>query len=145
MQSANNDRGSALVLIPVCVLILVSLGGLIIDSVGTYYQQRQLNDVASSLANRIATKAIDLNIYYASDGKTISIDTAQASQMTIATQASLGNKYLTDVVITPDIQGAQVHISVTAKAHHIILSSLPGSVNSVSIQASATAELVKHT
>ena len=138
------QRGSALILVPICMLLLLSLGGFVIDSATTYYEQRELNDTANSLANRIATKAIDLNTYYGSDGQTIQIDDAKAVQMALTTQNGLSNSYLTDVVITPSVNDAVVSIKIAAIAHHVILRSFPGASNSVPIQATARAELVRH-
>ena len=63
-----NDRGSALLLIPAAVLIVVLLGSLAVDSAIVFTAQRQLADAAAAAANDAVTAGLAEDAFYRCEG-----------------------------------------------------------------------------
>lgn len=57
--SGDRDRGSALLLVPVGVLIVTLLASITVDSAAAFVAQREATAAASSLANDVLTLAVD--------------------------------------------------------------------------------------
>jgi hypothetical protein len=62
------ERGSALVLVPVLVLVLLVLGAICVNSATEWLGHRALEDFATSAADQAASAALDKSAFYG-DGK----------------------------------------------------------------------------
>jgi len=143
MRPVKNETGSALLLVPAGLLILFLFASLAIDSATIFYAQRELNDAATSLANQIATSAVDLDAFYGSDGKVLSIDDAKMTALIDRAQHQWPKSYLSNVTLQPTVSGAQVTISATGTAHNVVLTHLPTG-NDRHIKAVAQVSLLRH-
>ena len=54
-----NDRGSALMLVPAGVLVVLMLAGIVIDSAVVYLAEREAASTATAVANDAASLAVD--------------------------------------------------------------------------------------
>lgn len=57
--STSSERGTALLLVPVGVLIVALLASITVDSAAAFVAQREATSAASSLANDLVTLAVD--------------------------------------------------------------------------------------
>lgn len=80
------DAGSALLLVPAGVLVLVILASLALDAAVVFTAQRQLADAASAAANDAVTAALDEASFY--DCGALRVDAARARQVGLASVAA---------------------------------------------------------
>lgn len=73
------DRGSTLLLAPIGLLIVMMLGAVTLEAGALHLRQRQLHDLATSIANDAATVGFDVDEFRASGA--ISIDPAGAESV----------------------------------------------------------------
>jgi Flp pilus assembly protein TadG len=119
-RSRRTERGSALVLIPVLMLIMVMAAGLVLDSAVGFTAKRALVDTAATAAND-AANGLESNALYESG--TVQLDSAlveRIAQRAIATRSD----GLTDVrlvsaqVVTKDGRPA-VEVAVTGTTRRL--------------------------
>ncbi len=58
-----DDRGQTLLLAPIAMMIVVILGAVTLEVAAMHLHQRQLNDLADSLANDAATVGFDVDAF----------------------------------------------------------------------------------
>lgn len=73
------DRGQTLLLAPIALLIVMILGAVTLEVGAMHVRQRQLNDLADSLANDAATVGFDVN-HFRSTGE-VAIDAGAANSV----------------------------------------------------------------
>lgn len=61
--SLREDRGQALLLLPAGFLIVLLLGSLVLEAAALHLRQRQLDDLADSLANDAAAVGFDIDTF----------------------------------------------------------------------------------
>lgn len=128
---------------PVAVLIVLMLGSIALDSAVVFRAQRELQDVASGLANDAAS-AINIDAFYASEGSpNIVLDTGRIDALIATVLGSRGADPLA-VACTHDVDTAAalatVTITCTGSSQTILRRALIGG-DRVPIRASATATL----
>ena len=74
-----SERGSTLLLAPVAILIVPMLGAVTLEVAALHLRQRQLHDLATSIANDAATVGFDVDEFRTSGD--ITIDPASASSV----------------------------------------------------------------
>lgn len=74
-----DDRGQVLLLAPVGLLIVLLLGAVTLEAAALHLNQRQLDDLADSLANDGATFGFDTDHFRATDD--IRIDVSEANKV----------------------------------------------------------------
>jgi len=74
-----DDRGQALLLAPIALLIVIALGAVTLEVAALHLKQRQLDDLADSLANDAATVGFDVDAFRATGE--IVIDTGRATSV----------------------------------------------------------------
>lgn len=79
MSRRQNDRGQTLLLAPVALLIVLMLGGVTLEIAAMHLHQRQLDDLADSLASDAATVGFDVE-HFLETGD-ITIDTTEAAKI----------------------------------------------------------------
>lgn len=134
---AEAERASALVLMPVAVLIFLVLGALAVDSAAVFLAQRQLANAAVAAAND-AVAAVDVDTYYG-DGS-FRLDRARVQQVAEETVARRGLDHLDAVVAVATVQGAAVEVSITAQVDHIFSGAVPGGRTTADVAATAVAD-----
>lgn len=136
-MARRQDGGSAWVLAPAAVLILVVLAAMSVDSAATFLGQRQLADAAATAATDAASAALSESSFYSSG--TIAIDPRIARQVatSAARGADLSGVVLTGVYVT--VTAATVCVRLTGAVHAIFGRALPGIAHLHPVQASAVA------
>lgn len=135
----HGERGSVLILMPVAALIFVILGSLAVDATVVFLAERELANAAAAAANDAATRAIDLDVFYARG--CIELVEELAEDVVAASVASkqLGQD---DFVLGPtavDARGREVTVTLTGQAPHIFSKALPGAPDAATVSATATA------
>ncbi len=87
-NSAQTERGQTLLLAPIGLIIVVFLGGVTLEVGAMHLRQRQLDDLADSIANDAATVGFDIDAFR-STGE-LSID-AGAANSVVDTSIAISN------------------------------------------------------
>jgi hypothetical protein len=132
------ERGSVLALMPAAALVFVVLGSLAVDSAVAYLGEREVSNVASSVANDAATEGLDLERYYATGELVLLPARVQA-----VADAALGREaagHLQDLRIDVELLDAdRVLVRVRARVRSLFARALPSGLESREVGASAEA------
>lgn len=137
-RSDVDQRGSVLVLMPAAVLVFLVLGALAVDAAAVFLAQRQLANAASAAANDAATRAVDLELFYA--GGSVRLVPGDAQRVAVDTVDRLGLDHLSEVRPVVTVRGDVVEVTVSARAHQIFAPSVPGGADTVGVAATAAAQ-----
>lgn len=134
------ERGSALMLMPAAVLVLMILGAIAVDSARLYLAQRELSDAAAAAANDAAGAALADSAFYRAGGQ-LSIDPGHAARVV---QAAVSARAPSGLALdTPEVQvaGRQVCVVLRARVDPLFARAIPGAaqVRTVTARAAATA------
>jgi len=130
-----SERGSALMLMPAAVLIMLLLGAIAIDSAIVYLGQRQAYNVAFDAANDAAGAGIDLHAARTRGEIVYDPDRVQA----LAAQA-VGAAGIDDLeLVSARVEGADVVVTVRRTVEHLFVQALGDPARDV-ITISARAE-----
>ena len=134
------ERGSALILMPAAVLVVMVLGAIAVDSARLFLAHRALGDAAASAANDVAAAALDEAAFYRSGGD-LRIDPARAQQVATAAvtaRAPAGPAWDPPTVV---VAGRQVCVTVRATVEPLFARAVPGAGTPrvITARASATA------
>ena len=77
-ERPNAERGSTLLLAPIAILIVLMLGAVTLEVGALHLRQRQLHDLATTLANDAATVGFDVDDFRSSGEIDIDIDAARS-------------------------------------------------------------------
>ena len=139
------EGGSALLLMPAAVLVLIVLGAIAVDFSIAFLAQREVADATAAAANDAAS-AIDEDAYRSSGE--LRLDLARAQGVAQAAYDARRATYLqsqpVDVREVPcDDEPAVVCVEVRARASvgYVFSKAIPGAPNSASVGAVSTAEL----
>ena len=130
-QAGDVERGSALLLVPVGVLIVVLLAGITVDSAAVFLAQREASAAASSLANDLVSLALDEAALrhhgiYRVDASRLRQLTAGSQRMAQERLSAIFEPGSVSVAITAAGPSA-VRVSVSGSARRVI--GLIGNVN----------------
>lgn len=134
-----DERGSVLILMPVAALIFVILGSLAVDATVVFLAERELANAAAAAANDAATRAIDLDVFYARGCIELVEELAQDVVAVSVASKQLGQD---DFELGPpqvDARGREVTVTLTGQAPHIFSKALPGAPDVATVSATATA------
>ena len=134
-----HDRGSALMLLPAGVLVVLVLASIAVDMALVQLRQRQAFDLAASAANDAATAGVDQG--QVRSGRYVLDPEAAAASVERSLAASELAPDLAgapEVTVTPDT----VEVTVTLAADYLFAGVIPGTPDGtvVTATASATAE-----
>lgn len=137
----SDQTGSVLALMPAAVLVFIVLGSLAVDSAVAYLGEREVSNLAASVANDAATEGIDLPRFYASGEVVLDPVRVQA----VAEQALSANagRHLQGLTIETDVVGVdRVLVRVRARVRSLFARALPNGYEDreVGATAEATAE-----
>jgi hypothetical protein len=144
MRIGNNERGSALALVPAAILVSLLLIGVAVDSAATLNAQRRTTEIADLAALDIANTALDqafLADKSTADRLAIRLDPVRAQRAAdqIEQQAT-GRDGLLDIQITVTVETATSAV-VTVSARRKRLIRLAGGSDWVQVRARARSEL----
>lgn len=134
-----DDTGSALMLMPAGVLVLLLLASLALDTAVVWLGQRELANAAAAAANDVAAIAIDETTFYA-DG-TVRIDARRADAIAHSHARAAHDTPLGEVRIDRlQVSGTRVEVTLSATVAPII--GLPWRDRGRQVRASAVATAV---
>lgn len=131
------EAGSALILVPAAVLVLVILAAIAVDSAAVFLGQRQLAEAAATAATD-AAGAISAPTFYRTG--TITLDPSEAERRATASMAAEdlhAVKLAGPIRVT--VAGRQVCVSLTGQVPVIFGRALPGMPRATTVHATATA------
>lgn len=132
------ERGSILALMPAAALVFVVLGSLAVDSAIAYLGEREVSNVASSVANDAATEGLDLERYYATGELVLLPERVQAVADTAQARESGG--HLEDLQIDVELLDAdRVLVRVRARVRSLFARALPNGLEERDVGATAEA------
>ncbi|HYD08661.1 MAG TPA: hypothetical protein VEA78_01055 [Acidimicrobiales bacterium] len=135
-----SERGSVLALLPAAVMIVIVLGAIAVDGSLTFLAERQVANLAASVANDAATQGLDVVQYYEHGTLTLDESLVQAVADDAAAAAVASLSHLDDLVIEVDvIDASTVAVSVTARTRTLFSRAMPASVEWRSVGATARA------
>ena len=102
-----SDRGSALFLFPVGLVIVLMLGAIVVDFGHAHLARRELSDAASAAANDAVTYGLDQQTLRADGAYRLDPTLARAAVTTSLDRQGLSSA-LTSVVV--DTQAVEVHL-----------------------------------
>ncbi|HET7489152.1 MAG TPA: hypothetical protein VFJ85_14570 [Acidimicrobiales bacterium] len=138
------DAGSALMLAPAAVLVLIVLGAIAVDSAVVVLGQRELSTAATAAANDAAAAALSDAGFYGHDGA-VDIDQTRASQVVndVLEQADLRGVHRDG---SPDVEvvgPGQVCVRLTGHVDAIFARAVPGVPRTHTVHGRATATAVR--
>lgn len=135
-----SERGSALMLVPAAVLVLVVLAAIAVDSSVVLLGQRELANAAAAAANDAATVAIDVDRLRRDDCIDVREDDAYDVALTAAlTQTDAVRVRPGDVAV--EVDDLEVTVSISGEVEHIFAKGVPGTRRTTRVSATSTAAL----
>lgn len=135
------DRGTALMLMPAGVLIVIILGALAVDSAILFLGERELADLTAAAANDAATVALDEESFYRC-GRLRLVDD-EAAQVAGTVAAARGSDAVTNVQVTAAVDNGasppEVTVSATGTVRLVFTPALPGRTRSRTVDARSVA------
>lgn len=135
----DGERGSALVLMPAAVLVLVVLAAICVDLTAVHLGQRDLVVAAQAAANDAVAAGFDVAAHYA-DGRAVHLDRAAARRAALASLATNAPGATLDALVV-DAVGARVEVRVHGAVPTIFARGVPGGPHSLAVAARADAAL----
>lgn len=134
----HNQDGSALLLFPAAVLIVIMLASLCVDATLTFLGQREIANAAEAAANDAAS-AINRGTYY--DNSVYDLDGRALERIgTEAIAARVDDKVRNLEVRIIRTDATHVRVEVTADVPLIFVKAIPGMSHTTTVHASAEAE-----
>lgn len=133
-----DDRGSALMLVPAGVLVLIVLGAIAIDSAVVMLAQRDLQNRAAAIANDAATISLDDGVFYGDGEVRLSPERARTYASASFATRNKPDHYRdwgADVRTTD----RSVHVHAWADVTYVFLKALPGMPDHTRVEATSTA------
>ena len=135
-----SERGSVLALMPAAVMIVIVLGAIAVDGSLAFLAERQVSNLAASVANDAATQGIAVERFY-EDG-TLLLDDALVEAVADAAlvQATESLGHLDDLTIDVVVLSADtVEVTVRARTKTLFSRALPAAVEHREVGAAARA------
>ncbi len=136
-----HEDGSALMLMPAGVLIVLILGALAVDSAILFLGERELADLSAAAANDAATGAIVEDAFYECGRLELDADRARSVALTVAQARVSDAVELTDVAVATrnDREPPAVEVTATGTVRLVFTPAVPGTSRSRAVQARSVA------
>ena len=135
------DGGTALMLMPAGVLIVIILGALAVDSAILFLGERELADLTAAAANDAATVALDEETFYRCGRLRLNDDEAAEVAETVA--AARASDAVTDVAVSAQVDNRvsppEVTVTATGTVRLVFSPALPGSTRTRTVDARSIA------
>lgn len=135
------DEGTALMLMPAGVLIVIILGALAVDSAILFLGERELADLTAAAANDAATASLDPEVFYRCGRLRLDEDQAQSLARAVTAARTSDAVTLTGLAAEVD-NGAtppEVTVTATGTVRLIFTPAVPGTSRTRSVSARSTA------
>ncbi|MGH9213895.1 MAG: hypothetical protein ACRD2C_24970 [Acidimicrobiales bacterium] len=136
---ARGDRGSALMLMPACVLVVLVLASIAVDMALVHLRQRQAFDVAASAANDAVTAGVDAGRLRQGDYALDPVQVDQVVRRSVAASQLAGR-----LARQPDveIEGDTVEVVLAVEADYLFSGAVPGAPDRTVVTAVASATAI---
>lgn len=132
----SRDRGSVLLLVPACVLVMLVLASLAVDLSLAHMRQRQAFDLAAAAANDAATAGADPASVRRGD---FTLDPARVdSVVSDVVAASELAPHLAEPPVVR-VVGDQVSVELAVKVDYLFSGAMPGAPDSTVVRGRASA------
>lgn len=135
------DRGSALMLMPAGVLIVLVLGALAVDAAILFLGERELADLTAAAANDAATVALSEASFY--ECGRLEVDEQRAEEVAATVAAARISDAVTltrvDVAVRNDLDPPQVTVAAAGTVDLVFTPAVPGSTRERAVQARSIA------
>ena len=139
------ERGSALLLFPAAVLVMMVLGAIAVDFSIAFLGERELAGATAAAANDAVARAVSNRAFYR-EGVVI-LDAAAADELaTDEVRSALDLQRYHDVRVSVVVSPSDDRVTVTASAEvdYLFARALPGGPGRVRVAATSSAALREH-
>jgi hypothetical protein len=131
------DRGSALMLMPAGLLIVLVLASIAVDMSLVHLRKRQAFELAAAAANDAATAAVDQGRLRTTHDYVLDPERARAVVADVVAASELAPELARPPVVT--VTAAGVRVELALEADYIFADVVPGAPDGTEVTASATA------
>lgn len=138
------ERGSALLLVPAGVLVLVTLAAIAVDAAVVFLAERELGNASAAAANDAAAAALADAPFYTTGE--IVIDASRAGAVaaeSVAARVPRGLELTGPPAV--EVAGRQVCVTVEARVRRIFARAIPGVAHEAVVRARSTATVAGDT
>jgi hypothetical protein len=130
------DRGSVLMLMPACVLVVLVLASIAVDMALVHLRQRQASDVAASAANDAVTAGVDRGSLH--QGAYV-LDPTGVRE--VVDRAVAGSEIAPYLMGRPEvtIDGDSVEVILAVESDYLFSGAMPGAPDGTVVTATASA------
>ena len=134
------DRGSALMLMPAGLLIVLVLASIAVDLSLVHLRKRQAFELAAAAANDAATGGVDQGRLRTTHEYVLDPERTRAVVEDVVAASELAPQLARPPVVTVTATG--VHVELALEADYIFADVVPGAPDGTEVTASATATAV---
>ena len=131
------ERGSALMLMPAGLLIVLVLASIAVDMSLVHLRKRQAFELAAAAANDAATAGVDQGRLRTTQTYVLDPETTRAVVADVVAASELAPQLARPPVVT--VTGAGVRVELALEADYIFADVVPGAPDGTVVTASATA------
>jgi hypothetical protein len=131
------DRGSALMLMPAGLLIVLVLASIAVDMSLVHLRKRQAFELAAAAANDAATAGVDQGHLRTTQAYVLDPERTRAVVADVVAASDLAPQLARPAVVT--VSGAGVRVELALEADYIFADVVPGAPDGTVVTASATA------
>lgn len=135
---SRGERGSALVLVPAGVLVLVVLGAIAVDSAVAFLGQREASNAAAAAANDAAAAALSDASFYRGSGALV-VDPVRADAVARRAVEARAPRGLAVEAVEVRVDGAGVCVTVRGRVPYVFARGLPFAADSAVVRGQAGA------
>ena len=132
-----SDRGSALMLMPAGLLIVLVLASIAVDMSLVHLRKRQAFELAAAAANDAATAGVDQGRLRTTHDYVLDPERARAVVTDVVAASELASELARPPVVT--VTDAGVRVELALEADYIFADVVPGAPDGTEVSASATA------
>jgi hypothetical protein len=137
---AERERGSALMLMPAGLLIVLVLASIAVDMSLVHLRKRQAFELAAAAANDAAAAGVDQGLVRTTHAYVLDPARTRAVVGDVVAASELASDLAGPPVVT--VTGAAVRVELTLDADYIFADIVPGAPDGAVVTASATATAV---
>jgi hypothetical protein len=134
------DRGSALMLMPAGLLIVLVLASIAVDMSLVHLRKRQAFELAAAAANDAATAGVDQGRLRTTHDYVLDPERTRAVVEDVVAASELAPQLAGPPVVT--VTAARVRVELVLEADYIFADVVPGAPDGTEVTASATATAV---
>jgi hypothetical protein len=136
-----SDAGSVMMLVPAGFLVLLMLAAITFDFAHAYLAQREVANVAESVANDAVTYAVDQGVLRAGGGVVLSQDRVDRI-VEVARANPPSDVRITALDAQLDSAAGTVVVTITGEVDPVFLRAIPGEAVPRTVHATASARIV---